>query len=52
MRRSFIARYSGACVECDGSVEEGLDEIVMTDDGAIHLECDESPGDSRATFPL
>lgn len=51
-RRSFIARFDGQCAECDDHISEGLDEIVMTDDGAIHLECDDAADDPLVTFPI
>lgn len=51
-RRSFVARYDGRCVECGDRIAEGVDEIVMTDDGAIHLECDDESDDPLVTFPL
>lgn len=53
-RRVFVARHDGLCPECGDAIAEGLDEIVMTDDGAIHLECDDEIDErnERATFPL
>lgn len=51
-RKPFVARYGGLCAECGGAIDEGLDEIVMTDDGAIHLECDDESDDPLVTFPL
>lgn len=51
-RRSFVARFDGQCFECGDRIDAGLDEIVMTDDGAIHLECDDESDDPLVTFPL
>lgn len=47
-RRSFVARFDGQCAECG----DRIDEIVMTDDGAIHLECDDTTDDPLVTFPI
>lgn len=51
-RRSFVARFDGQCAECCDRIDEGIDEIVMTDDGAIHLECDDTTDDPLVTFPI
>ena len=51
-RKPFVARYDGRCAECGDPINGGLDEIVMTDDGAIHLECDDESDDPLVTFPL
>ena len=50
--RIITARYDGECVECDSAIYEG-DNIVMTDDGAVCIDC--APDDTvrePVTFPL
>lgn len=44
----MLARYSGSCPECGDDIFADLDEIVITDDGAVHENCAPEP----ATFPL
>lgn len=37
--RRMIARYDGRCADCGDEIVADLDEIVMTDDGAMHEDC-------------
>ena len=36
-RKPFIARYDGRCPECGDVIDEGIDEIVMTDEEGRRL---------------
>lgn len=39
MGRRLQAAFDGLCFECGVDIFQG-DDIVMTDDGAVHAECD------------
>jgi hypothetical protein len=38
---AFPARHPGRCPACEGSIRAG-DLITMTDDGAMHANCDDA----------
>ena len=37
--RPFTAQYDGRCSECGDEITSDVDEIVMTDGGAVHVDC-------------
>ena len=50
--RPFTARYSSICPECGGEIVADLDDIVMTDDGAVHEDCAPAEPGTSVTFPM
>lgn len=49
----MLARYDGMCPECGGEIMAGYDQIVMTDDGAVHEDCAPTTDEREpVTFPL
>lgn len=51
--KPFRAAYDGRCAECGDEIVADLDDIVMTDDGAVHADCaPEVDEELTATFDL
>lgn len=51
--KPFLATHGGRCVECGDEIVADLDDIVMTDDGAVHVDCaPEDDDELTATFDL
>lgn len=50
--RKFEARYPGRCRACPDPIEVG-DDLVMTDEGAVHFGCagDRAAVAARVTMP-
>lgn len=46
----MIARYTSRCPECHDEIAADLDDIVVTDDGAVHEGC--APREELTTFPM
>ena len=47
---TFLARYAGACTECDARIHIG-DAITSTDDGFAHVQCSTPVDDDREPCP-
>lgn len=50
--RAFRANYTSICPECGDEIVADLDEIVMTDDGAVHEDCAPNEPGTAFTFPM
>lgn len=49
--KPFLAQYDSRCAECGDEIVADVDEIVMTDDGAMHEDCAPQPK-PPTTLPL
>lgn len=51
MSRRFLAQFNSICPECGDDIIADLDEITMTDAGAVHDDC--GPSEPKpTTLPL
>lgn len=50
--RAFTARYGSICPSCGDEIVADVDEIVMTDDGAVHEDCAPRGDEFAVTFDL
>ncbi len=48
---TFAARFPGRCVSCDERIHEG-DPIRMTDDGAVHDDCEAAAPEPVREHPV
>lgn len=39
-RRTRTAEYNTRCPACDEWIDAGIDQIVFTDDGWVHQDCE------------
>lgn len=51
LSRAFSAAFDGTCAECGNDIFEG-DDIAMTDDGAVHAECDTLEDEIQEKFGM
>lgn len=49
--KPFRAQYDGRCAECGDEIVADVDEIVMLDGEALHVDCADTPAEP-VTFDL